>query len=245
MPVFYGLARFVIPRWLKKMLRRYFLGKRFLIPAKQRAEMQFWEQKFKAEGEAPRTEYYRKFMMDMGGIKDRSFFDNLICVDIGCGPRGSLTWLTNAGAAIGLDPLAEQYTQFGITEHNMTYLAAPAEKMPFPSHCVDVVFSMNSLDHVDDVIAVCSEIRRVLKPGGYFIGSLNLDEPPTLSEPFTLTEEFLERHLFSGWEKEFYKVRPKVDESGQVTYRFFYEDCAEKFLKAPGPKALWCRLRVK
>ena len=127
----------------------------------------------------------------------------------------------------------------------MIYISAPAEQIPLPSNYVDVVFSMNSLDHVDDVVAACSEIRRILKPGGYFIGSLNLDEPPTLTEPFMLTEEFLERHLFCGWEKEFYKIRPKVDDTGQVTYRFFYEDCPSELCEAPGPRALWCRLRVK
>ena len=246
----YDFVKFVLPKQLRlkllKVLGPYFFGKKFLKPAKQRVELIFWEQKFKAEGEAPRTEYYRKFMMDMGGIEDQSFFDNLICLDIGCGPRGSLTWLTNARAAIGLDPLADQYTRFGIAEHNMIYVSAPAEQIPLPSRYVDVVFSMNSLDHVDDVVAVCSEVRRVLKPGGYFIGSLNLDERKTLSEPFTLTEELLERHLFSGWEKEFYKIRPKpMDDKGNVTYRYFYEDCPKEILEAPGPRALWCRMRVK
>ncbi len=221
-------------------------GRKFLKETKQQSELLFWEQKFKVEGETPRTEYYRKFMMDMGGIENQSFFDNLICLDIGCGPRGSLTWLTNARAAIGLDPLADQYMQFGIKSHKMIYLCAPAEKIPLPSRYADVVFSMNSLDHVDNVIDVCSEIRRVLKPGGYFIGSLNLDEPPTLSEPFMLTEEFLQQHLFSGWDKEFYKIRPKpMDDKGIVSYEYFYKDCPKEILESPGPRALWCRMRVK
>jgi len=247
----WDFIKFVLPSRRLRMkvqnvLGPYFFGKQFLIPIKQRAELIFWEQHFKTYGEAPETEYYRKFMMDMGGMEDQAFFNNLICLDIGCGPRGSLTWLTNARAAIGIDPLSDQYMRLGIASHNMIYLSSPAERIPLPSHYIDVVFSMNSLDHVDKLIEVCSEIRRVLKPGGYFIGSLNLDEPKTIAEPFTLTEELLQRHLFSGWEKEFYKIRPKPrDEKGNVTYRYFYEDCPEELLKAPGPRALWCRMRVK
>jgi SAM-dependent methyltransferase len=224
----------------------YFFGKKFLIPTKQKAELIFWEQHFLAHGGAPETEYYRKFMMDMGGIEEPSFFNDLICLDIGCGPRGSLTWLANARAVIGIDPLAEQYMRLGIASHHMIYLSSPAERIPLPSLYVDVIFSMNSLDHVDNLVDVCSEIRRVLKPGGFFIGSLNLDEPKTLAEPFPLTEELLERLLFPGWEREFYRIRPKPkDNKGNITYRYFYEDCPEEMLKAPGPRALWCRMRVK
>jgi hypothetical protein len=35
----------------------------------------------------------------------------------------------------------------------------------------------------------------VLRPGGLFAASLNLDEPPTPTEPATLTEEFIQRQI--------------------------------------------------
>jgi ubiquinone/menaquinone biosynthesis C-methylase UbiE len=250
MPTFWKLVKFILPsRQLRLRVQDnigpIFFGKKFLIPTKQKAELIFWEQHFLAHGGEPETEYYRKFMMDMGGIEEESFFSDKICLDVGCGPRGSLTWLKNARAAIGIDPLADQYMRLGIGSHKMIYLSASAERLPLPSHYVDVVFSMNSLDHVDNLAEVCSEIRRVLKPGGYFIGSLNLDEAKTLAEPYPLTEELLQNHLFCGWEREFYKIRPKPkDEKGNVTYRYFYEDCPDKILNASGPRALWCRFRA-
>ena len=77
--------------------------------AKTEHELGFWESRLADIGIEPGTDYYRKFMMAMGNIQDISFFDNLVCLDIGCGPRGSLTWLRNARATIGVDPLAEQY----------------------------------------------------------------------------------------------------------------------------------------
>jgi SAM-dependent methyltransferase len=213
------------------------------VPGKHDAEMRFWRDWLGEHGMGARTAYYREFMMNMGGVTDQSLFDDLICVDIGCGPMGSMTWLTNAKAAIGLDPLAQSYMEFGITEHEMIYLRAHAETMPFPGRYVDVVFSMNSLDHVDDLYAACREIRRVLKPGGYFLASLNLHEPATPTEPWTLTEALLAEHLFSGWKREFYEVRPKIEDGGDP-YRFFFQECPPELESSGGPRALWCRFKV-
>lgn len=213
--------------------------------AKTEHELGFWQARLADIGTEPGTDYYRKFMMRMGNVDDISFFDGLVCLDIGCGPRGSLTWLTNARAAIGVDPLAEQYRQFGIDRHRMIYLSCGAEHIPLPTGYVDVVFSMNSLDHVDDVHLVCAEIRRLLKPGGYFIGSLNLYEPATVCEPWTLTEAMLDEELFAGWERQYYEIQPRHDNPEQFgPYKYFFEPCPPELLAAPGPKALWCRFRA-
>ena len=56
-----------------------------------------------------------------------------------------------------------------------------------------------------------------------------------------MTEAFLKKHLFAGWEAEFYKIRPKV---GEDLYGYFYKECPKELLEAPGPKALWCRFKV-
>ena len=209
---------------------------------KKNSELSFWVSRLKEEG-CPANEpgYYAKFMMDMGGIADPSFFDDKVCLDIGCGPRGSLTWLANARARIGVDPLADAYMEFGIGRHPMVYLACGVEQVPLPSRYVDVVFSMNSLDHVDDIKAACREIRRILKPGGHFIASLNLDEPRSITEPWTLSEAFLAKNLFRGWTREFYELRPKCDPD---LYRYFYTDCPQHLMNRAGPKALWCRMRA-
>jgi SAM-dependent methyltransferase len=216
------------------------------VALKHEKEAAFWSSWIRRHGDAPDTQYYRRFMMAMGGIDDASFFDDKICVDIGCGPKGSLTWLTRARAAIGVDPLAEEYRKFGIADHRMIYLAARAEEVPLPSRYADVVFSMNSLDHVDDMPAACREIRRLLKAGGHFLASLNLDEPPNRCEPWTLTEPLLEKHLFAGWEREFYRVRPKYkgDDGHFGPYKYFFEEPPPEVVAAGGPRALWCRFRV-
>jgi ubiquinone/menaquinone biosynthesis C-methylase UbiE len=210
---------------------------------KRRAELSFWCDWLERHGMGARSDYYRQFMMDMGDVRDDGLFTGKVCLDIGCGPMGSLTWLDKAKAAIGLDPLVEDYLQFGISEHAMLYLKGRAEDIPLPSRYVDVVFSMNSLDHVDNLAASCREIQRVLRPGGYFIGSLNLNVPPTPAEPWTMTEDLLAQILFRGWERIFYRVRPKVEDGGDP-YRYFRERCPPELASAAGPQVLWCRFRV-
>jgi SAM-dependent methyltransferase len=242
-PLIDALKR-VTPRPIKRLYRR-FRPRPPTVEDKNNFELSFWEGYVASHAPEPETEYYRRFMMRMGNIADQTFFEGKICLDIGCGPRGSLTWLTNAKYAIGLDPLAEAYTRFGIHGHNMLYLRASAERIPLVSAYADVVFSMNSLDHVDDLRGTCTEIRRVLRPGGHFIGSLNLNEPASTAEPWTLTESLLKECLFDGWLAEYYEVQPKVseDEPGGP-YRYFREPAPEH-LRVPGTiSALWCRFRV-
>jgi len=58
---------------------------------------------------------------------------------------------------------------------------------------------MNAMDHVAHFSAMAAEIVRVIAPGGLFVGAFNMGEPPTFSEPQTLTEDIvgdkLLRHL--------------------------------------------------
>jgi SAM-dependent methyltransferase len=241
-----ALAR-SLPEPLKRPLR--WCRDRLVRPApprdKHEAELSFWDDYVAQTGPEAETEYYQRFMLAMGNISDAGFFKDKVCLDIGCGPKGSLTWLRDARAAIGIDPLAEQYRRFGIDRHPMLYLACGVESIPLTTAYADVIFSMNSLDHVDDLPRACAEIRRVLGPGGHFIASLNLDEPPTVEEPWTLTESWLAEHLFRGWEQEYYAVRPRLDDPRHFgPYRYFFEPVPEELENWSGPRALWCRFRV-
>jgi SAM-dependent methyltransferase len=41
--------------------------------------------------------------------------------------------------------------------------------LPFPDRSFDIVFSSNVLEHVEDLSALLTEIRRVLRPGGFAV----------------------------------------------------------------------------
>ena len=56
----------------------------------------------------------------------------------------------------------------------------------------------------------------------------------TITEAFTLTEDFLQRHLFRGWEKEFYEIRPRMENLAPFgPYKYFYENCPTNILNKP------------
>ena len=50
----------------------------------------------------------------------------------------------------------------------VNYYSSVAERMPFPEDYFDFVFALQTTEHVQDIAATCREVRRVLKPGGYF-----------------------------------------------------------------------------
>ena len=68
-----------------------------------------------------------------------------------------------------IEPLADLYLkEFGdvIDEKEVTWIKGKAEKIEFPDDYFDIVIARNVLDHVDNISAVLSDIKRVLKPGG-------------------------------------------------------------------------------
>ena len=75
----------------------------------------------------------------------------------------------------------------------MQYICAFAEKMPFPSGYFDFVYSINSLDHVDNLEMVISEIMRVVAPGGHFLLLTDLHEEPTSCEPVTFSWDIVKK----------------------------------------------------
>ena len=96
---------------------------------------------------------------------------------------------------VGLDPLARTYREVGTGRHDMAYVAAPAEAIPFPDGHFDVVTSFNSLDHVDDLNRAICEIVRVLAPGGLFLLLTDIRDAATIREPQVFSAHILDRFL--------------------------------------------------
>jgi ubiquinone/menaquinone biosynthesis C-methylase UbiE len=119
---------------------------------------------------------------------DIKFYTGKKILDVGCGPRGSLAWAVEADERIGLDSLATEYLAMGADRHNMQYVDAPAEAIPFPANHFDVVCSFNSLDHVKDLQKALTEIHRVLKPDGIFLLIVEINHPPTATEPIEIRD---------------------------------------------------------
>lgn len=159
--------------------------------SKHAAELSYWVSQFEAAGGRFPNDYYAPLMLAIAQEPDDRFLQGKVVADFGCGPQGSLAWAHAAQLRLGIDVLADAYIErFGpcLVTHGMIYLRNTEHLIPLPSDFVDVMYTLNALDHVDDLDAMCREMLRVLKPGGELIGSFNLGEPPTRTEPQTLDE---------------------------------------------------------
>lgn len=167
---------------------------------KAHSEMVFWRSRFKREGGRFNNDHFEFNYTTLFQLP-LEFYRGKRVLDIGCGPRGSLEWASMAAQRVGLDPLLPGYLkEFQIDRvHQMQYVAAPSECMPFPDRSFDVVCAFNSLDHVEDLSRVISEIRRVLTPSGTFLLIVELNHPPTATEPYTISEAEARAILGDGY----------------------------------------------
>ena len=181
-----------------RLLERLRARKR--VRAKEEAELRFWRGRRDAEGGSLGRPLDGEALFCARFGLDRAFYEGRRILDIGCGPRGSLEWADMAAARVGVDPLADRYRELGTDEHEMTYVKAGAERLPFDDASFDVVSTLNSLDHVDDLGRALGEIRRVTAPGGTWLLVVEAGAPPTATEPQTIPWDFLTR--LDGWAVE-------------------------------------------
>jgi tocopherol O-methyltransferase len=130
-----------------------------------------------------------------GGVQSASEI-----VDVGCGIGGSSLYLAekfNARATgITLSPVqaaraTERASAAGLSNRTQ-FLVADAQQMPFADNSFDLVWSMESGEHMPDKTQFLQECYRVLKPGGTFLMAtwchrnpnppLNADERKHLEE---------------------------------------------------------------
>jgi ubiquinone/menaquinone biosynthesis C-methylase UbiE len=155
------------------------------------AEMEFWRGVKTEEGTLAH-DWYESFFTTHFGLA-KSFYAGKRHLDIGCGPAGTLEWNTAAAERVGLDPLADLYRELGTDQHQMRYVAAHAEAIPFPDGHFEIVSSFNSLDHVDDLNRAVSEIIRVLASRGLFLLLTDVNHEPTVCEPIAFSWDVTDR----------------------------------------------------
>lgn len=96
-------------------------------------------------------------------------------LDVACGEGyGSAllaqTALSVHGVDISADAVAHARTEYGHLG-NAAFEQASATELPFPDAHFDAVISFETLEHLHEQEQMLAQIRRVLKPGGFFIVS--------------------------------------------------------------------------
>ena len=155
--------------------------------------------------------------------------ENSHILDVGCGISTVLHYLP--GHRYGIDPLADRYKTIYRYPKDIHIQSAYGEHIPFEENYFDVVFSSNAIDHTDNPVKVISEIRRVLKPDGYFIltcevfnskisGERNSGHPHSLhlDELLKLIENF---SVIAQWDSPWYSLRGYVLEKPVTSQREF------------------------
>jgi len=164
----------------------------------QRFELDFWTPHIKANPketwknfEPYFKSYFHEFL--------NQIWDGKTILEIGVGASGAM-WLTNASRKIGVEPLAnslreinpELYKGYEMISHG-------AESLPeVPDGSVDAVMSFNVLDHCQDVPAILSEVKRILKVGGQFAVGCDLKSQPCHLDdghPIALSGEWFAKWL--------------------------------------------------
>jgi ubiquinone/menaquinone biosynthesis C-methylase UbiE len=167
-------------------------------------ELDFWKEpdKFEPLGTySDRQEKYYKINKNMFSNLKMNFEGKIIC-DIGCGPYLGFLPYTKAKTKFAIDPLIEeynnieQYSLFYNQHQDIILLNVLAEKIPLISNYVDACYCMNSLDHMVDPYQALKEMIRILKKGGYFALSVDINGTP--DHPHKILEKDLDKYLLDG-----------------------------------------------
>jgi ubiquinone/menaquinone biosynthesis C-methylase UbiE len=141
---------------------------------------------------------------------------NLTALDIGFGAGFPLTELAlrlgESSLVYGIDPWTDaikraekKITHYGIT--NIRIIEGVAESIPLANASVDLVVSNNGINNVSNIDTVFTECARIMKPGGQFVLTMNLDK--SMFEFYSIFESVLsELHL----EKEIAKMKQHIYE---------------------------------
>ena len=148
---------------------------------------------------------------------------NIVALDIGCGTGFPLLEvamrLGNSCKVYGLDPweaaLERAKNKIKIDGiHNCELFCGVAEKIPLPDMSVDLIFSNNGLNNVNDIETVMMECKRICRPGAQFVFSYNTDK--TMFEFYSVLEEVLLKKNMQTeldmMKKHIYQKRKPVDE---------------------------------
>ena len=208
-------------------------------------ELGYWKDKFEAEGRRFQNTHYEKLMLSIAEENDDKFLDGKNVADFGCGPRGSLAWTDSPAVKLGIDVLSKDYLEnFGdeLINHGMIYVTSSESKIPIPDEFVDCLFTINSLDHVNKLREMTGELLRILKRGGTLLASFNLNEPCTVCEPQTLTEDLVKNVILQYFDIESYRMSYKDEKD---TYLNIFNNRFVDTLENGRPGVLWVKGKKK
>ncbi len=148
---------------------------------------------------------------------------NLSILDIGFGAGFPLTSLAmrfgESCKIYGIDPweagirrVKKKLDFYGI--RNVEIIQGEAENIPLEDNSIDLITSNNGINNVKDQARVLSECSRIMKKGGQFVQTMNLDT--SMIEFYEIMENVLKSYdmdtAIDGLHKHIYKKRKPLTE---------------------------------
>jgi len=142
---------------------------------------------------------------------------NITALDIGFGAGFPLTEIAmrlgNSSTVYGIDPWKETFQRvnqkiyyYGIS--NIKLIEGVAETIPLENDSVDLITSNNGINNVSDIDKALSECTRIIKSGGQFVQTMNLDK--TMIEFYNQLENVLsEMKLYKEIELMYKHIKQK------------------------------------
>jgi ubiquinone/menaquinone biosynthesis C-methylase UbiE len=91
-------------------------------------------------------------------------------LEVGCGPGHITAMMADTGATVtGVDLVPAMIETARALHPGIEFVQADAEQLPFEDDAFDAVLVNFTIHHFARPAVVCTEIRRVLKPGGRFV----------------------------------------------------------------------------
>jgi SAM-dependent methyltransferase len=115
-------------------------------------------------------------------------------LDVGAGSRLRSLWFEGADVIV-LEPLAEQFraeVPWNDYDQAEAVYAVPGEELvPELEGTIDLVVSINALDHGYDIAESVRNIKRYLKPDGEAFLSFDMHDEPDYMHPLVLSNELM------------------------------------------------------
>jgi len=155
-------------------------------------------------------------------------------LDIGCGD-GVLSYLfaKEGGIVSGVDysDIAIKFAKEKTKNYNIDFRQGSAYKLPFKDHSFDIIYSSDVIEHLEDVSAYLSEMKRVAKKGAIII----------ISTPIKYTEYPLDKEHVVEWFQDEYKLL--IDTHlNETKYYYSHPLALEDFYQRVIFKKQWIRL---
>jgi SAM-dependent methyltransferase len=157
----------------------------------QEIERAYHERK-EPEKVLPINRVYWKRVLDAARAEGVELGPRTRALDVGCGGCGILLGL-DEGELTGIDPLMPFYLEKFpfLTDAAVTWLEGTAEELSLET-TFDVIFSINSLDHVIDPAASALAMERLVEPGGRLVLVLNVHLTKLFRGYFSLFYRFVD-----------------------------------------------------